>query len=399
MKIRYIKKMVLLILLFIPFISNSQIRKINLKEAIKIAIEKYPSVKSSKYNLVSNKMLLGSVYDFGTTSISTSKDETKSGIKGSETVFKISQSDIDIFGIFSKRRYVKSQIALAEAQLELTKIQIEYLVEKAYNNLLMQDKLLKIFKDLDKRYSGFVKAAQLRFSTKETSKLELLAAKAKRNEIKLQLKSLEGLIISAKADLIKYLQIKEPYILEDEVLNLGEINLSSNKSLKLSTAIVNKSRELLRVYKASLLPKLNFSYSKQNVAGIGGFYGYELGVSIPLFRGIRSKNRSLAYSLKSKEEDYNITKLEIESQLVKKRVKLYSLQKVVSYYKSTAVPLAKERMSASDLAYKIGEIDYVNYIQTIESGIRTLLDYITNDIMYRNIVAETHLLAGKSIIK
>lgn len=399
MKIRYIKKMVLLILLFIPFISNSQIRKINLKEAIKIAIEKYPSVKSSKYNLVSNKMLLGSVYDFGTTSISTSKDETKSGIKGSETVFKISQSDIDIFGIFSKRRYVKSQIALAEAQLELTKIQIEYLVEKAYNNLLMQDKLLKIFKDLDKRYSGFVKAAQLRFSTKETSKLELLAAKAKRNEIKLQLKSLEGLIISAKADLNKYLQIKEPYILEDEVLNLGEINLSSNKSLKLSTAIVNKSRELLRVYKASLLPKLNFSYSKQNVAGIGGFYGYELGVSIPLFRGIRSKNRSLAYSLKSKEEDYNITKLEIESQLVKKRAKLYSLQKVVSYYKSTAVPLAKERMSASDLAYKIGEIDYVNYIQTIESGIRTLLDYITNDIMYRNIVAETHLLAGKSIIK
>ncbi len=387
---------VFIIWLSISLKGNSQIKTININDAINLAIENYPAVKAAKLNIEQKQKLKNSAFDFGITSISTGKDDIKNGEPDAVINFGISQSDIDILGIAPKIKYQNSEINVAKIEYEVTANNIELLVRKAFNNLLLQQELLKVYQKIDTVYANFVKSAELRYKTEETSKLALLAAKAKYNELELEIKRLQGEKKAAIENLNQYLWLNEPFTIiekEEELTVSNDIN--DNIELKLMREQVNKSEKEWKMERSALLPKFNLTYQNKTFGNVSGYYSYELGLSIPLFNGIKRKSRASKIQILINHENLNARRIALKSELSQKIIAINNINEVKKYYKKHALPLANEQINASKLAYRLGEINYLEFIQSIESSLKTKIDYINVNSEYRTIFAEALNIIGK----
>jgi cobalt-zinc-cadmium resistance protein CzcA len=49
---------------------------------------------------------------------------------------------------------------------------------------------------------------------------------------------------------------------------------------------------------------------------------------------------------------------------------------VLAYYNNEALPLADEQIEAANLGYRLGSLSYIEFIQNIESAIKTRQEYL-----------------------
>ena len=373
------------------------VKKITIKEALNLAKKNYPAIKAAKLNVIKQNKLKSSVIDLGITSITTGQDDVKDGNKGGVTTFGITQSDIDIFGILSKNKFQNSEINVAKAEYQLTEANIELFIRKAFNNLLEIEELLSVYIRIDSVYKNFVSSAELRYSTGETSKLALLSATMKYDQLKLQVKKLMGKKAMAKSNLNQYLLIEEPFVIVDsnEIFDIPLNNLDHNSDILLMKEKLNRSEKEWKMQRAAILPKLSVQYQNRKVSGISGYYSYEAGISIPLFNGTRSKTRASKTQMLIEKENLNTMRVSLKSELSQKLIALSYLKELRDYYINHALPLSLEQINASKLAYSLGEINYLQTIESIESSLKINLDYINTNSQYRNAKAELIKLIGK----
>ena len=371
---------------------------ITLEQATTLAQKNYPSIRAAALTVKMHQQMKGTAIDLGTTTISTSRDEVKGVEKGSQTLFSIGQEDIDLLGVYARKKYLSSEVKVAQATYELTIDKIILQTQLCFNELRYKKATLTIYKNIETIYRNFIKAAELRYETQETSKLALLTAQAKYNELVLKVEQLAGEQETAKQELNQYLQLDGPFTINDSLAPgvLSYNTLAANSSLSLSTQQVNRAHRFYKQEQANFLPKFNFSYKKQRVEGVGGYSGYEVGISIPLFNGQISKTKAARTQIRIEEQNKNELELLLQSQLQQRFIEYHSLQKMQYYYEEQALPLVKEEIKAYQLAYQLGEIDYISFIQGIETSLTTQLNYVTSDLKYRNTIAEIHYLTGEN---
>lgn len=388
--------LLLTIWLTMPLIGNAQNKIITLEEALKLAKQNYPAIKAAQLNIEKQETLKSSAFDLGTTSITTGKDDVKGNNTGAVTNFGIAQNDIDLLGIAAKRRYQNSEVAVAKATYQLTENNIDLLVRNAFNNLLQKKELLNVYRQIDTVYANFVKSAELRYKTEETSKLALLSAKAKYNELELKIKQLEGENKAASANLNQYLWITEPFDISagKETMLQGEASVNNNSDLILKEEELKRAEQEWKMQRAGVLPKFSASYQNRKVADVSGFYSYEVGISIPLFSGTRSKSRAAKTQMLIEQENLNTQRISLKSELAQKTIAINNLREVRKYYQEQALPLSNEQINASKLAYRLGEINYLEFIQSIESSLKTKIDFINTNAQYRTAIAEAIRLIG-----
>ncbi|MEX0983393.1 MAG: efflux RND transporter permease subunit, partial [Bacteroidales bacterium] len=138
---------------------KAQENTVTLEQAITRAKENYPSLKAASLNVEKQKALKVTVYDLGSTSIYTGKEETGNGAVGIQTQFGVTQSEIDLFGIPAKSNLNKSRTNLAVSKLELTENELVRSVSLAWYRTLVAKKQTELYKQLDSIYANFLKAA------------------------------------------------------------------------------------------------------------------------------------------------------------------------------------------------------------------------------------------------
>ena len=70
------------------------------------------------------------------------------------------------------------------------------------------------------------------------------------------------------------------------------------------------------------------------------------------------------------------------------------LQQVLDYYIKEALPLADEQIQASNLAYRLGSIDYVQFIQNTEAAIGTKQGFLMQQVEYFELSAQLKFITG-----
>ncbi|MCK5209565.1 MAG: hypothetical protein KAQ79_16130, partial [Cyclobacteriaceae bacterium] len=68
------------------------------------------------------------------------------------------------------------------------------------------------------------------------------------------------------------------------------------------------------------------------------------------------------------------------------------LEDVIDYYQTEALPLADEQIQASNLAYRLGSIDYVQFIQNIEAAISVKQQFLNQQAEYFELSARLKYL-------
>ncbi len=393
---KHLNKIVFFLML-LPLSGIAQQKVIRMQEALDLALQNYPAIKAAKLNIQKQETLKSSAFDFGVTSISTGKDDVKDGNAAGVINFAVSQSDIDFLGIIAKRKYQQSAIDVAKAAYQVTKNDIELLVRSAFNNLLQKKELLKVYQQIDTVYINFEKSAELRYKTEETSKLALLSARAKHSELKLKIKQLQGENLAAVNNLNQYLWLNEPFtVIAEEPEQVLNKNIDNNSELQLMQKQLKRAEREWKMERAGQLPKFSATYQNRKSGGVSGFYSYEVGISIPLFNGTRSKSRAAKTQMLIEQENVNAKRIALKSQLSQKLIAINNLQEVKKYYIEKALPLASEQITASKLAYRLGEINYLEFIQSIETSLNTKIDYINANAEYRTAIAEAIRLMGEA---
>ncbi|WP_010420128.1 CusA/CzcA family heavy metal efflux RND transporter [Anaerophaga thermohalophila] len=383
---------------------KAQENTVTLEQAITRAKENYPSLKAASLNVEKQKALKATAYDLGNTSIYTGKEETGNGAVGIQTQIGVTQSEIDLFGIPAKNKLNKSRTNLAISKLELTENELVRNVSLAWYRALVAKKQKELYKQLDSIYANFLKAAELRFKTQQTSKVEYLSASAKYKELMVNMKQAENEYLASLQILNQYLMYPDGVEIADTGQEWDEtVHAAFSMDSLNAVPLLNYYRQQLDVSKAewkaekaNFLPKLDLGYRQQSVDGTSGFYGWEAGISVPLlFFSQSGKTKAARFNYEMTGQEYKQRELELNASYKELLSRYRVMGEVLAYYKNEALPLAAEQIEAANLGYRLGSLSYIEFIQNTESAIKTRQQYISRLAEFFEIKEQLEYITGQ----
>ncbi|MBJ7882528.1 CusA/CzcA family heavy metal efflux RND transporter [Gelidibacter salicanalis] len=351
---------------------------LTVEEAIAMAKRNYPSLKESQAFIEREKALKATSFDLGSTQIFTGKEEYGNNLPGVQTTVGVQQGNIDLLSGFSKSKFYKERIVLGEKNYVANEQQLVRNVMQAYDQINYYKAQLRFANQLDSVYANFKTAAQLRYDTGETGKLEFISASSEFQQIQVLRQQAFDDIEIAKRALKQYLGIEDTietvegfYEPLDFMASLGASSVANNPMLQYALQNTEVSKANVGVEKSQFLPKFSLSYGRQVVDDVSGFNTYQAGISIPLwFLPQQSRVRAAKADARVVENQYLEQKAVIESRVSQLTKSIAKTKKILQFYEEGALLLAEEQITTAQLASKEGEIDYVNYITILNSAIQ-----------------------------
>ncbi|WP_166382983.1 CusA/CzcA family heavy metal efflux RND transporter [Polaribacter sp. 11A2H] len=375
---------VIVFMLLLPIAGNAQestdkLPVISIEDAVQLSKENYPSLKQRQLEIDKQQSLKSTAFDFGTTQIYTSGEEI-SNDSGVYTSIGLGQSNIDVLGISSKLKLQKQRIQLAEKAFQLSELDLELEVKKAWSKVFQNKRNYKLYKELDSIYVNFEKSVALNYEVETISKLEYLAAKNQRLQIQNKTEQAYSTYIIALQQFNLWFVSDEFFTVSDQFDGLNTINLKtitaeSHPLYGLSQLQVAEAAANYKVAKAANLPKLNLQGGLQKVGGNSGFYTYQAGVTIPFLSGTTKAQIKTAKIDKAiAEANVAFQKKEVQSKLFQAKENYQKWKSSWLFYKEQVLPLIKEQKTGALFAYKEGEIDYTAFTQLIKEAIQSELE-------------------------
>lgn len=382
--------------------TSAQEPTVNLNQAIERAKQVYPSMQAAQFEIDKQRAMKGTVFDLGTTSVYTGREEFNNESPGVEIPVGVSQTDIDLLGIPARSGLARSRNNVALQGKNLTRSELVRDVSTAFYNAATSKQHWKLYSRLDTLYADFLKAAELRYETQQTSRLEYLLASSKYQELQVTLKKAQSEYESALEILNQYLAIPGNFSIDEGDFNQMDFeiqfpdSLSTSPQLEYFSAATEVAKSEWRVLQSGYLPKIDLSYEKQILDGNTGFHAYEAGISIPLlFFSQHGQSRAAKMDYFIAKKDYERMRLQTQAEYRAKVKNLLALQEILRYYRDEALPLANEQIQASGIAYRLGSIDYMQFIQNAETAIQTQRDFIDRLSDYFELATELKYITGE----
>jgi len=357
-----------------------------LDSCIAIAVKNNLSLQASYLNVQKNQKLQKTSFDINNTQLFYENEDLNKSVPNDDGILKIGISQTLEFPTVytSQSKINKQNTTIAKTSFSLAEKEITRDVKSAYFNLSYAVEKQKLLSKQDSIFSDYENAAELRHKTGETSKLELISAQARRKEMQIALQEASADVMMAQQELMK-------------LLNTTRLILPSASMQKLEMDIPNKEappnhpytsvfqqKILLADYNqkaavSQLFPDVNLRYFNQDMLGISpGYYGYSVGISIPIFFWSQSgKIQAAKLQKQIAEKDYQASVLELNTAYSQASLELQKNLSLFNYYETTGLKQADEILSASTQAYKAGEIGYVEYTSLVSQGIGIRNSYLS----------------------
>ncbi|AXP81827.1 Cobalt-zinc-cadmium resistance protein CzcA [Mariniflexile rhizosphaerae] len=390
---------VIVLMLAFPKHGNAQqitdtLPEISLQEAVSLSKNKYPLLKQKQLEIEKQERLKATVYDFGTTRIFTSGEEINNET-GVYTIIGMGQSNIDVFGIGAKKHLQEQRIQLAQKAYQLSELELELEVKKAWAKCYQMKRQYNLYKELDSIYTNFEQAVTLNYEVEAISKLEYSAAKNQAFQIQNKKAQAYSDYMIALQQLNLWLVSDEFYTVsnefEDLETDIKEFNVETHPLYSFSQNKVNEAEANYKAAKADNLPKFNLQGGLQKVGGNSGFYSYQAGISVPFLSGItKAEIRTAKIDKEIAATRLQFQKQEIQSQFVQAKENYSKWKTSWEFYKNDVLPVTKDQKVGALLAYQEGEIDYATFTQLVKEAIQSELEAQEALINYLNSTFQLH---------
>ncbi|MDE3183152.1 MAG: CusA/CzcA family heavy metal efflux RND transporter [Bacteroidota bacterium] len=373
--------------------------KLSVEEAIHLALQNNAGIKSANYVVQQQKTLKKTAVDLPKTNFSYGADNTT--LLGNNTIgVQQAFSFPTVYGRQSK--VLKQQVTLSEKSLAISKTDLIRNVRSAYHQMAYGIARLKVLAYQDSVYAGFAKAATVKYTSGETNYLEKVAADVQYQQVLLQKKQAQKDAQIDEQELQKWLNISQPVQLTITLeklslpLNADSSVLSQNPVLNYYQQNINVASAELSLEKSRLLPDFTVGYSKQAENGSGGYYGYQIGISIPLwFRPQKGRIQSAGIATKIAQADYENTQSIIMTTYNQQIKEYQKWQEQLTYYDSSGLQQSNAIIKNADQNYRSGNISYVEYIQDITKAFNIRLQYLEALNQYNQTIIYINYLLGR----
>ncbi|WP_412986956.1 CusA/CzcA family heavy metal efflux RND transporter [Pontimicrobium sp. IMCC45349] len=363
-----------------------------------LALENNAELKASSLTVEEKQTLINSAFNFDKTSVYYSYDENNIAINDRPLkVFGISQDFKFPTVYFAEKNLNKATKNIAEAEYNMQIQKIKREVYSAFYNLSYANQKANTIKYLDSLYANFSKASKRRFELGETNYLEMITAQSKHKHLETIYKQ------SLKETVIYQEQLKKVVqgeILNFETLSLEKLELNSlpsdaNLGLDYLERYKDYYKSAERLEKQSLLPDLSIEYFQGTNSTLNSnIKGYQFGIKIPLFFNANaSKIKASKLAFKAAEEKQENYKLSYEAEYNALLAELEQHEESLNYYETQGKVLSKEIIKTAERSFKHGEIDFFQFIQSIENAKNIELSYLESLNNYnQTVIAINHLI-------
>ncbi|WP_111306954.1 CusA/CzcA family heavy metal efflux RND transporter [Confluentibacter sediminis] len=387
------------ILLAVPMFGMAQQKPMSAEEAIQMAIENNKGLLGYAKRVEQSKQLVGSAINIDKTQIYYAYDQNNIAKNGLPLkVFGISQSMQfpTVYG--AQHKVEKQKIDVSIQQYRLNERVLIKEVYKAYYQVVYNNSLVAQYTFLDSLYGQFSKAANRRYEVGETNLLEKLTAQAKQKEISIQLAKAEESVAKAYTMLYQLVQIDSTYVVEVNhlyPLALETGNLEDNPGILYYDSAQKLTKLSLALERQKLLPDIHVSVFQGTNNGLDAqkYNGFQAGISIPLWFGANKSKINAAKTetmiLADESENY---KIQLQSKYQRLLSNLKIFKEPIDYYETSGKKLSQQLTSNASKAFQNGEIDFLQYVQLLESAKNIEITYLQNLNDYNNTVLELNYL-------
>lgn len=355
---------------------------ITLEQAKERAVANYPKIQAARLEIDNQKVLKKTAWNMGRTYLYNGAMRAGYGSKGVYTKFAIDQQDMDLFGVAFRLRLQKEQVVLAKKALDLSIIELEREVSRAWGMAYVAKNTYQVYERLDSLFSDIKRAATIRLETQASSRLEYLATYNQANQVQIQREQ-------AFRDYLSALQKLNLWFVNDTLFTVPNIrpdqldeplsgvldSLIDHPMLDVFRQRIDVADAAVKERQSQFLPKLKARYGPQQVDGQNGYYQYQLGISLPLFSLPElGRAQSAVIQRDIARQNFRQTHMELNTAYLNMRQQYLKWLNSWIYYRDEALPLATEQQTGTFTAYREGAIDYVTFLQNIRDAINIEVD-------------------------
>ncbi|MBK7763363.1 MAG: CusA/CzcA family heavy metal efflux RND transporter [Bacteroidetes bacterium] len=271
---------------------------------------------------------------------------------------------------------------LANQQNTLQAFELEKAITLTYYQFLYGDLLISLHKELDSVYENFFKNAQLRFTTGESGNIEVLSAKAKKNEISLMLSQLQSDMIMYTLQFNYFLQNPIELIPDTKTeLKFTTSEKDTAQYLNLIKALHLRQNEIIKkengILFAKKQPRLGVGYFMQSIDKQFYYQGFTAGMQIPILnKSIQARIQANEISIKQSNKLLEQNQWQLNNLREQQKVIKYKNENVLNYFENEGLQYANEIISTAQKSFSNGDITYWNYINFLNQAIDIKKQYV-----------------------
>ena len=388
-------------LLMVPDGGKAQAIPLTLEQAFEIASRNYPLLRQDRQFIEQQNTLIRSAAKPPHTRVFVSGDEVDpNSTKGIHSVGI--RQDFNWPGAKGRREEaIRQRARLGNARLELDGLELRRQVANAYFEVLHLLDLQELMRQQSSLFTDLVELAQLRFELGETGKIPVLSAQGKQKEATLAQ-------IRASEDYEIALTIFNNWMYSDTAYEVAGRSLpkpagyfnwfvnSGHPLLLYQQQQLNLAEAQVEVEQNMLLPQIRTGGLLQMVDADSPFFGYQLGLNIPLGqRSIRTRIEGAEMETEIRSTELEAARQELENERRRLTAALNKEQMSLDYIRQEMLPLAREQIDASRKAYAQGAVEYQDYLRNLEQAMDIQFRYLQGLKAYNLLKVELEFLSGK----
>jgi len=371
---------------------------LSIEQVYDIALEKNAGLKAFSLKVDKADVLIGNAFTFDKTEIYYSYDENN---------FAVNDIPLKIFGVqqnflfptiyFAGKKMNKAAFNVEWSAFEIQKMKLKREIAKYYYQLQYEKEKESVYKKLDSFYQTFAYAAKRKFETGATNYLEKITAKAKQKQLQVLYDQSKEDVALAKVNLKKVVQSDGDFTILSENLKKLELNMYLDSVHPGITYFDNRkllSQAKSNFEKQQLLPDISLNYFLGSNSDLNyNLSGYQIGLKIPLFfSGNATKIKASKISQDIAYQEAKEFQLVLNAKRNQLLAELKKYENALSYYDEEGETLAEEIFKTAKVSYKNGEIDFFQYIMSLENAFEIILTHLNNLNQYNQTIIKLNYL-------
>jgi len=382
------KSLLLIIVMMCTSVSFSQNNTPELDSLIAKGIKNNKSMLAAQLQVKQMETNTSTAYSFDKTNLYYSYDQNN---------LALNNIPLKVFGVQQKfefptvygaqKKVYNSEFEKEKANFEIQKIKLSLEISKVYHQIVFLQNQHKLNVFLDSLYQNFASASGRKFDLGETNYLEKITAESKFRRIRSKLLQIDNDTKAQYEILYALLQVDEKIIIQNN--EIKPIETVTNEGIKSqysdylnSVSAIYKNQ--INLVKQNWLPEINMEYFQGKNSGLSqSLYGFQVGLAIPiLFSGTVSKTKVAKLELQSWEQKKQNQEIKIDAFINQKKAELSKFKEAIDYYDQFGKKLSQEILKVANSSFKNGEIDFFQYIQSLENATTIQLDHLDTVLQF-----------------
>ncbi|MHB0754390.1 CusA/CzcA family heavy metal efflux RND transporter [Polaribacter sp. M15] len=397
-EIKMNKTLIVTLIGFFSILHTNAQSKLTIDETLALAFKNNASLKAANLKVEEVNALIGNAFSFDKTSVYYNYDENNLAINNQPLkVFGIAQDFKFPTIYFADKKVNKAKANIEKMHYNVQLQQIKKTVYANYYQLSYVKNKAKTYQFLDSLYKDFARKAKRKFELGETNYLEMITAKSKQKQLETLYKQTLQEVQFSKEQLKGVVQVDDLDIIDLPLqkLQLQQIETKDNLGFQYFENAKEYQNAVYKKEKQSLLPGISLEYFQGTNSLLNtNVNGYQFGLKIPLlFSGNATKIKASKIAREIISEEQQDYKVKLDAEYKSLLATLEQYKEAINYYESQGKKLKNEIIKTANRTFKEGEIDFFQYIQSLETATDIELSYLDNLNTYnQTIININHLI-------